>query len=55
MTPEHVNAQKLEYACFAIVSFLHTQLQKRHINSMEFLSMADQLPVKPVEMKHYSI
>jgi hypothetical protein len=38
-----------------IYTHLLTQLQKGQIDAMEFLSMTDQLPIKPVEMKHYSI
>lgn len=55
MASNELQQQKLEYACFTLFGFLHTQLQKRSITAMEFLSMTEQLPVKPAEMRHYSI
>lgn len=55
MTLDELHRQKLEYACFTVVRFLYEQLQQRHINAMEFLSLTTQLPVKLREMQHYTV
>lgn len=55
MASHQLDRQKLEYACLTLISFLHAQLQQRQISAMEFLSMVEQLPVKPSAMQYYSI
>lgn len=50
---ERLDRQKLEYACFAVCSFLQSQLPQR-LNAMEFLSITGQLPVPPAAMQHYT-
>lgn len=49
MSYNNLDEERLEYACVAVYQCLHEFLQKQKISAMEFLSIVEQLPIKPMD------